>query len=128
MTISRIAAILSMTLSLTVAANVAFAQGDAAAGEKLFKKKCASCHFFDSSGKKRVGPNLYGVVGRQAGTSPHFPYSNDLKEAGFAWNPQRLDMFLTKPKAMFKRTRMTFVGLRKPSDRADVIAYLSTAK
>lgn len=103
--------------------------GDAEAGAKIVKKKCGSCHSFDEGGKHKTGPNLWGVVGRQSGSADGYTkYSNDLKDWGQAWDAEGLNTFLTKPKAMFKKTRMAFAGFKKEQDRADVIAYLETLK
>ncbi len=101
--------------------------GNADDGEKLVKKKCKSCHTFDEGGKHRTGPNLWGVVGRVSGTADGYKkYSSDLKDWGQAWDAESLDTFLTKPKKMFKKTRMAFSGFKKEQDRADVIAYLES--
>lgn len=101
--------------------------GNAEDGEKLAKKKCKSCHTFDEGDKHRTGPNLWGVTTRTGGTAEGFKkYSKDLKEWGETWDAESLDTFLTKPKDMFKKTRMAFSGLKKEQDRADVIAYLQT--
>ncbi|HRO09959.1 MAG TPA: cytochrome c family protein [Amaricoccus sp.] len=107
----------------------AFAQeGDVAAGEKVFKK-CAACHSLDPDGKAKVGPDLYGVVGRTTGTTEGFKYSDDMVKAGeegHVWTPEEISTFLEAPKKMFPKTKMTFAGLKKPEERADVIAYIES--
>jgi cytochrome c len=103
-------------------------EGDAAAGEKVFRK-CAACQSVDPSGKNKVGPDLYGVVGRTTGTVEGFKYSEVMTEAGaegHVWTEEELSKFLEKPKEMFPGTKMTFVGLKKPEDRANVIAYIKS--
>ena len=103
----------------------ALAEGDPVAGEKTFKK-CKACHVVDSD-KHRVGPSLKGVYGRTAGTAEGFKYSKALKEfgdGGAVWDDATLDQWLTKPKALVAKTKMAFPGLKKPEDRANVIAYL----
>ncbi|MBP7002567.1 MAG: cytochrome c family protein [Amaricoccus sp.] len=114
---------------LAVWAATALAQdapaGDVAAGEKVFRK-CAACHSLDPSGKAKVGPDLYGVVGRVTGTTD-FAYSDVMKKAGedgHVWTVEEISLFLENPKKMFPGTKMTFVGLKKPEERADVIAYI----
>jgi cytochrome c len=115
-------------LAMAVAAPAFAQEGEAAAGEKVFKK-CAACHTLDPDGKSRVGPDLYGVVGRTTGTLEGFNYSKVMKQAGedgHVWTPEEISKFLENPKAMFKGTKMTFVGLKKPEDRANVIAYIES--
>ncbi len=118
--------ILTATLALAFAAalgsGAALAEGDAEAGKKVFKK-CKSCHTFDP-GKKKIGPHLKGVVGRQAGSVEGYKYSKAMAGADVIWDVANLDKFLTKPMAFVKKTKMTFRGLSKESQRADVIAYL----
>lgn len=99
------------------------AAGDPEKGKKV-ARKCAACHTFDEGGKNRVGPNLYGVVGREVATVPDFSYSNGLKELGGTWTYERLDLWSHKPKDLVAKTSMSFAGIRKDDDRADLIAYL----
>lgn len=101
------------------------AAADAAAGEAVFKK-CAACHTVDKGGANKVGPNLYGIVGRGMGTHEGFNYSAGMKEfaAGKSWDYEALSQFVTKPKAYIKGTAMGFAGLAKPDERANLIAYL----
>jgi len=96
---------------------------DAAKGEKVFRK-CKACHTIEKDGKHRVGPNLHGVVGAKAAGKDGYKYSKAMKESGLTWDEATLDKYLTKPKALVKKTKMAFAGIKKDSDRADVIAYL----
>ena len=97
-------------------------------GAQLFKKKCTTCHRLDETGKKKVGPNLWGVVGRPIASLPEFKYSKGLKKhAGKSWTEENLDAWLTKPRAFAKGTRMAFPGFRKAGQRAAIIAYLRSA-
>ncbi len=118
--------ILTATLALALAAalgsGAAVAEGDAAKGEKVFKK-CKTCHTFDP-GKKKIGPHLKGVVGRKAGAVEGYKYSKAMAGADITWDEANLDKYLTKPKAFIKGTKMSFAGLKKEAQRADVIAYL----
>ncbi len=118
--------ILTATLALVFAAalgsGAALAEGDAEAGKKVFKK-CKACHSFDP-GKKKIGPHLKGVVGREAGSVEGYKYSKAMAAADITWDEANLDKFLTKPKAFLKGTKMSFGGLRKEAQRADLIAYL----
>lgn len=101
--------------------------GDIEAGEKLFRK-CAGCHTVDNHGKKKTGPNLYGILGRKVADNMDYGkrYSKALKAYGGVWSLQRLNTFLTKPKAEVKKTKMSFAGLKKAVDREHLIAYLNS--
>jgi cytochrome c2 len=103
----------------------AAAAGDAAQGEKVFKK-CATCHTVEP-GKNKIGPSLAGVIGRQAGTLDGYKYSKAMVaygESGIVWSEDTLNTYLIKPRDEVKGTKMTFPGLKKDDDRANVIAYL----
>ncbi len=103
-----------------------FAKADPAAGEKVFGK-CKSCHKID--GTNATGPHLNGVVGRNHAAVADFGYSDAMKgHASEVWTPDVLNTFLTSPKAAIPGTKMTFAGLPKVEDRANVIAYLATLK
>jgi cytochrome c len=97
---------------------------DVAKGEKI-AKACAACHTFTKGGPAGVGPNLYGVVGGPKDHMPGFAYSGALLEVGgTTWTYAELGKFLYKPKAYAKNTKMSYAGLKKPEDRAALIAYL----
>jgi cytochrome c len=89
-------------------------------------KACATCHNFQKGGPNGIGPNLYGVVGRQKGTEPGFNYSDAMKAKGGEWTVDDLNTFLTSPKSFVPGTKMTFAGFSKGNQRADVIAYLNS--
>ncbi len=93
------------------------------AGEKVFKK-CKACHTTDNGGKNLVGPNLWNVVGRTIGGVDGFAYSDGMKEKGGVWTYEKLDAFLKKPGDFVNKTKMSFAGLKKAEDRADVIVLL----
>jgi cytochrome c len=95
------------------------AAGDAAHGEVLYEG-CQDCHSLD---KNDVGPRHRGVYGRKAGSLPDYDYSTGLKNAGFVWNEDTLDKWLTDPQAFIPGAKM-FYHLDDPKDRADVIAFL----
>ena len=100
--------------------------GDAAAGAKVFKK-CKACHYVDRK-KNKSGPHLVNVVGRAAGVVEGFKYSKAMAGSGLVWDEATLTGFLAKPKKYLKGTKMSFAGLKKESDIANVIAYLKAAK
>jgi len=89
-------------------------------------KKCQACHTFNKGEPNRVGPNLYGVVGRAKASAPGFNFSAALKAKGGNWTVEDLDHFLTNPKGFVPGTAMSFAGLPRGGERADVIAYLNT--
>ena len=99
------------------------ASADAVAGEKL-AKKCTACHVFDAGGANKVGPALWGIVNKAKGSADGFAYSAALAGFGGIWDYQSLNAFLAKPKAYIDGTKMNFAGLKKPEDRANMIAYL----
>jgi cytochrome c len=102
------------------------ASADPAAGEKVFGK-CKACHNVEKGGPNQVGPNLWGVIGRPVAHHEGFKYSSALAaKNGESWTYEQLDAYLASPKAWAPGTKMTFAGLNKPGDRADVIAYLRT--
>ncbi len=101
------------------------AAGDAATGEKLFKRNCAACHTTDA-GKHRVGPSLAGVAGRTAGTADGYRYSSAMAGYGVVWDAATLDTYLVDPRGTVPGTKMTFRGLKERQDRENVITYLET--
>ena len=99
------------------------ASADLSRGQKL-SKACAACHSFDQGGVNKVGPALYGIVGRDIGGHGGFAYSTTLTDAQGDWDYQALNAFLWKPKKAYPGTKMNYAGLKKPSDRAALIAWL----
>jgi cytochrome c len=89
-------------------------------------KKCGACHDFTKGGPNKVGPNLWGVVGRERASEPGFNYSAAMKAKTGKWNYDDLNQFITNPKGFVPGTAMGFAGIPKDSERADVIAYLRT--
>jgi cytochrome c len=123
----------SMSIALSIAAATlitaapAHADGDAVNGEKIFKK-CMACHTAAEKTNK-VGPYLFGVVGRPIATAENYTYSDAMKEyaaIGKVWDETTLAVYLENPKAIVAKTKMAFPGLKKPEDRLDVIAYLKS--
>lgn len=106
----------------------AIAAGDLAKGEKVFKK-CKGCHKVGDKAKNSVGPQLNNFFAIELGSSEGFKYSQpllDKKAEGQIWDIEALDAFLKKPKDYIPKTKMTFAGLKKDADRANVIAYLAS--
>lgn len=121
---------LGMALGMMAASAPAMAASDAAAGEKMFKKRCKACHTVTEN-KHKIGPSLFGVVGRKAGSTSFKRYKG-LKGADFDWDEASLDKWLKNPKAfvksMGKRSTSMSFKLKKDGDRANVIEYLKTLK
>ena len=101
------------------------ASADVSAGEKL-AKKCTACHVFESGGANKVGPALWGIVNSSKAGVDGFSYSAALAGFGGAWDYRSLNAFLAKPKAYISGTKMNFAGLKKPEDRANMVAWLRT--
>ena len=99
--------------------------GDAAKGEKVFRR-CKACHYVDKE-KNKTGPHLVDIIGRAAGAVEGFKYSEAMAASGLVWDEATMTGFLAEPKKYLKGTKMAFVGLRKESDIADVIAYLKAS-
>ncbi|ETX27945.1 c-type cytochrome [Roseivivax isoporae] len=120
--------LLAATVALALPAGAALAQdGDAEAGENVFRK-CQACHQVGEDAQNRVGPVLNGVVGRTAGTLEGYNYSDAMVakgEEGLVWDVESLSAYLENPRDYVNGTKMSFAGLRKEEERADVIAYLS---
>jgi len=95
-----------------------------AAGETAFRQ-CRSCHTVDQGGANRVGPNLWGVVGRDVASVDGFRYSDPMVDYGGTWTPDRLDAYLEDPRGTVPGTRMSYRGIKDAADRADMIAYLN---
>lgn len=100
-----------------------FAAADPAAGEKVFSK-CKACHKLD--GSDGTGPHLNGVVGRAVASIAGFGYSDGMRAHGGEWTPEALEAFLANPKGVVAGTKMSFAGLPKVEDRANLIAYLAS--
>jgi cytochrome c len=102
------------------------ASADPAKGEAQFKK-CASCHSIEKGGAQGIGPNLYGIVGEKHGAAAGFGYSDALKATSDkVWDWQGLAAWLANPKKYIPGNKMSFAGIGKPEDRANLIAYLNT--
>jgi len=108
-------------------AGAAHAAGDAAKGKVTFQR-CAICHRAEKDGGNGLGPNLFGVVGRKAGTVENFAYSSAMKNSGITWTPEKLTAYIEHPASVVPGNRMAFAGIGNAEQRADVVAYLATLK
>ena len=100
------------------------ALANVANGEKVFKK-CVACHSIAKGGGNKIGPTLWGVLGRQAGSIPDYKYSKAMTEYRKTWSFEEMNSFLIKPKDWIKGPKMSFAGLKNAKDRAAVILYLN---
>jgi len=101
-----------------------FASASAADGEKIFSK-CSSCHSIAKGGKNKIGPALYNVLSRKAGSLSDYKYSKAMIAFAKRWTPEEMNGFLTKPKEWIKGTKMSYAGLKNPKDRASLILYMN---
>ncbi len=101
------------------------ASADVAKGEKVFAK-CSSCHSINSGGANGIGPNLYGVMGKPHASVAGFAYSDALKSKSGPWTFEEMNKWLTSPKAYADGTKMSFAGLGKAEDRANLMAWMNT--
>ena len=101
-----------------------FASTSAAEGAKVFKK-CQTCHSIAEGGKNKIGPALWGVLGRQAGSLPDYKYSKAMAAHGKKWSFEEMNGFLIKPKDWIKGTKMSYAGLKSEKERAAVILYMN---
>lgn len=115
--------LVTITLSTLLALNVAaLAEGDIKKGKKVFKK-CAACHTV-KEGKHKLGPSLFGIFGRTAGSVEGVKYSDAMIASGIVWDEDNMREFLTKPKGYIKGTSMAFGGIKKEKQLDDLIAYM----
>lgn len=112
---------------LAAAAMLALAPAASAADAPSAFNQCKACHRVEP-GKNLVGPSLFGVVGRKAGTEPGFKYSPAMEAAGWIWTPEKLTEYISDPKKTVPGNRMIFMGLKKPEQVQAVVEYLETLK
>ena len=101
-----------------------FASTSSSEGAKVFKK-CAACHSISEGGANKIGPALWGVLGRKAGIVSGYKYSKAMAQHGKSWSFEEMNGFLIKPKDWIKGTKMSFAGLKNAKDRAAVILYMN---
>lgn len=121
-----VAVSLALILSIGALNRPVWGAGDAEAGGKLFTRLCGGCHQVGESARAAFGPQLNGIVGRQAGSTADYQYSDAMKHSGLVWTRDRLVAYLDDPKAVVPGTRMIFWGLSDPEKVDNLLAYLQT--
>lgn len=115
--------------AVTLVISMSYANAaDVKKGKRVFNK-CKACHTLVAD-KHRIGPSLAGIFGRKAGTTPKYKFSKAMKKAGaggLVWNEATLAKYLKKPRAFVKGTKMTFAGIKKDKDMANLMAFLKDA-
>lgn len=114
------------TLALTLTTSPAFAAGDAEAGGKLFTKTCGGCHSIGEGARGGFGPQLNGIIGRPAGTTTDYQYSDAMKNSGVVWTRDKLAAYIEAPKKVVSGTRMIFWGISDQEKIENILAYLET--
>ena len=125
----RLAMALSFAAAVAIVASAGSAHAsDPAAGKTQFQRQCATCHIDTVEGARRLGPTMFGIVGRKTGSVEGFRYTEANRNAGWVWTPEKLDEYLKNPRASIPGTNMAFAGVRSDKDRADLVSYLATLK
>lgn len=119
--------VIAFAAALAASAVYAEAAGNAAAGKQAYNR-CVMCHSVDKSGSNRLGPKLFGVMGRPAGTLPGYAYSRPLKNSKIVWTDDKLRAWIVNPARMVPGNRMVFAGISNPKQQDDLIAYMHTLK
>ncbi len=122
----RVAA-LAMFGVLSSVGTAAAQTGDATKGERAFKQLCTTCHTVDKGGRNGVGPNLFGFLGRKAGTIDGFKFSEAMTGSGIVWDEKTLSEYLKDPKGRIPGNKMVFVGIKRQDQLDELIAYLQKA-
>ena len=115
-----------LSLALTVIAAPALAAGDAEAGGKLFTKTCGGCHSIGEGARGGFGPELNGIIGRPAGSTTDYQYSDAMKNSGVVWTREKLAAYIENPKSVVSGTRMIFWGISDQEKIENILAYLAT--
>ncbi|AYF50811.1 cytochrome c family protein [Pseudomonas sp. 13B_2.1_Bac1] len=113
-------------LALILNSGSALAAGDAEAGGKLFSKTCGGCHSIGEGARGGFGPELNGIIGRPAGTTTDYQYSDAMKNSGVVWTRDKLAAYIEAPKKVVSGTRMIFWGISDPEKIENILAYLET--
>jgi cytochrome c len=115
----------SSGMAYLLSSPTAYPQAGDVSGQQMFNNACRTCHMV-KEGDNRLGPNLYKIVGRKAGSLPDYAFSNAMKEADFVWDEEKLDRFIAKPDEVVPGNNMKpYGGLSSGDDRKKIIAFLA---
>ena len=117
---------LALTITLGIFSAATATADDADAGAKLFTKTCGGCHSIGPGARGGFGPQLNGVIGRTAGATPGYQYSDAMKNSGVVWSREKLAAYIEAPKKVVSGTRMIFWGISDPQKIDDLLAYIAT--
>ena len=123
----RFVGVAAVVAAVSVGAGGAARAADPAAGKVVFHQQCAICHS-DKPGVNKIGPSLFGVVGRHTGSEPGYDYSVANKNANLTWTPEVLNKYIADPQKVVPGTKMPYGGLHNATKRANLIAFLATLK
>ena len=126
--VTRLPVLISLTMAISGAASAVAAEGDPEAGERVFRQ-CVACHSLNE-GENRVGPSLYGIFGREAGSVDGYNYTDAMRDSGVVWDAETLDAHLADTRGFIPNNRMGIMnpqGVPDAQDRADIISYLEQA-
>jgi cytochrome c len=112
---------------MTALSGACYAAGDPAAGKSVFQSTCSICHSIQP-GQNKIGPTLFGLVGRKTGSESGYTYSPPNMAANLTWDAATLDKYLDAPRTIIPGTKMTYAGMKDAGKRADLIAYLATLR
>lgn len=115
-----------IVLALLLSTPSAFAAGDAEAGGKLFAKTCGGCNSVGEGARGGFGPELNGIIGRPAGVTTDYQYSDAMKNSGVVWTRDKLAAYIEDPKAVVSGTRMIFWGISDREKIENILSYLET--
>ena len=121
-------ALLTLSLCAAFLSTGAIAAGDAEAGGKLFTKTSGGCHSIGLNARNGFGPQLNGIIGRQAGTGEGYLYSDAMKNSGVVWTPEKLAAYIEAPKKVVSGTRMIFWGISDPEKIVNLLAYIESVQ
>ena len=113
--------------AIALMSSLALAAGDVAKGEEI-AKKCKVCHTLNEGGKNKLGPNLFGILGQPAGARKGYRYSRAMSASDFVWDEATFTDFVLDPKKVVIGTKMSFKGIRKATQREDLLAYFQTLR
>ncbi len=123
----RVMTALALGVAVAAAPSAALA-GDAKAGQSVYKAKCAMCHGDTAKSPAGLGPRLFGVMGRKAGSLPAYNYSPAMKASGLTWNPETMKRYLAAPQSVVRGNKMPMAPMASAPDRDNVTAYLATLR